>query len=95
MEYPGSSSASSPKRQAKMGAALLIDKIGGLKKNSTIRSTARQFWGSKARLSKCRFFQRKRRKEYHSRGIPYVTENVVATIEQSVLEIEENTLSED
>ena len=29
------------------------------------------------------------------KGIPYVTENVVATIEQSVLEIEENTLSED
>ena len=28
------------------------------------------------------------------KGIPYVTENVVQTIELSVLEIEENTFSE-
>ncbi len=83
--------------KAKMGAALLIDKLSGLKKEFDyseyggapilgIKGPVVKMHGSSSANAV---------KNTILKGIPYVTENVVQTIELSVLEIEENTCSED
>ena len=83
--------------KAKMGAALLIDKLSGLKKEFDyseyggapilgIKGPVVKMHGSSSANAV---------KNTILKGIPYVTENVVQTIELSVLEIEENTFSED
>ena len=83
--------------KAKMGAALLIDKIGGLKKEFDYSEYGgAPILGIKGPIVKMHGSSSANAvKNTILKGIPYVTENVVATIEQSVLEIEENTLSED
>ena len=83
--------------KAKMGAALLIDKLSGLKKEFDyseyggapilgIKGPVVKMHGSSSANAV---------KNTILKGIPYVTENVVQTIELSVLEIEESTFSED
>ena len=83
--------------KAKMGAALLIDKLSGLKKEFDyseyggapilgIKGPVVKMHGSSSANAV---------KNTILKGIPYVTENVVQTIELSVLEIEESTCSED
>ena len=82
--------------KAKLGAALLIDKIGGLKQEFDYSSYGgAPILGVKGPIVKMHGSSGANAvKNTILKGIPYVEGNVVGTIQNSVLEIEEITLSE-
>lgn len=82
--------------KAKLGAALLIDKIGGLKQEFDYSSYGgAPVLGVKGPIVKMHGSSGANAvKNTILKGIPYVEGNVVGTIQNSVLEIEEITLSE-
>ncbi len=82
--------------KAKLGAALLLDKIKGLKKEFDYSEYGgAPILGVKGPIVKMHGSSNANAvKNTILKGIPYVTEKVVDTIQNSVLEIEEITLSE-
>ena len=82
--------------KAKLGAALLLDKIGGLKQEFDYSSYGgAPILGVKGPIVKMHGSSGANAvKNTILKGIPYVEGNVVGTIQNSVLEIEEITLSE-
>ena len=82
--------------KAKLGAALLIDKLGGLKQEFDYSSYGgAPILGVKGPIVKMHGSSGANAvKNTILKGIPYVEGNVVGTIQNSVLEIEEITLSE-
>lgn len=82
--------------KAKLGAALLIDKIKGLKQEFDYSEYGgAPILGVKGPVVKMHGSSNANAvKNTILKGIPYVTENVVEIIQNSVLEIEEITLSE-
>lgn len=82
--------------KAKLGAALLIDKLAGLKQEFDYSSYGgAPILGVKGPIVKMHGSSNANAvKNTILKGIPYVEENVVGTIQNSVLEIEEITLSE-
>ena len=80
--------------KAKMGAALLIDKLNGFKKEFDYSEYGgAPILGVKGPIVKMHGSSSANAvKNTILKGIPYVTENVVKTIENSVLEVEESTL---
>lgn len=82
--------------KAKLGAALLIDKIKGLKQEFDYSEYGgAPILGVKGPIVKMHGSSNANAvKNTILKGIPYVEENVVETIQNSVLEIEEITLSE-
>lgn len=82
--------------KAKMGAMLLIDKLSGLKKEFDYSEYGgAPILGVKGPIVKMHGSSSANAvKNTILKGIPYVTENVVKTIENSVLEVEESTLIE-
>ena len=82
--------------KAKLGAALLIDKLGELKKEFDYSEYGgAPILGIKGPIVKMHGSSNANAvKNTILKGIPFVEENVVETIQNSVLEIEEITLSE-
>ncbi len=82
--------------KAKLGAALLLDKLQALKKDSDYSEYGgAPILGVKGPIVKMHGSSSANAvKNTILKGIPYATENVVETIQNSVLEIEEITLSE-
>lgn len=82
--------------KAKLGAALLLDKMGELKKEFDYSEYGgAPILGVKGPIVKMHGSSNANAvKNTILKGIPYVTENVVGIIQNSVLEIEEITLSE-
>ncbi len=82
--------------KAKLGAALLIDKLAGLKQEFDYSEYGgAPILGVKGPIVKMHGSSNANAvKNTILKGIPYVEENVVGTIQNSVLEIEEITLSE-
>ena len=82
--------------KAKLGAALLIDKLGELKKEFDYSEYGgAPILGVKGPIVKMHGSSSANAVKYTIlKGIPFVEENVVETIQNSVLEIEEITLSE-
>lgn len=82
--------------KAKLGAALLIDKLSGLKQEFDYSEYGgAPILGVKGPIVKMHGSSNANAvKNTIIKGIPYVEENVVDTIQNSVLEIEEITLSE-
>ncbi len=82
--------------RAKMGAMLLLDKLGGLKKEFDYSEYGgAPILGVKGPIVKMHGSSNANAvKNTILKGIPYVDGNVVGTIQNSVLEIEEITLSE-
>ena len=82
--------------KAKLGAALLIDKLGELKKEFDYSEYGgARILGIKGPIVKMHGSSNANAvKNTILKGIPFVEENVVETIQNSVLEIEEITLSE-
>ena len=82
--------------KAKLGAALLIDKLGGLKQEFDYSSYGgAPILGVKGPIVKMHGSSGANAvKNTILKGIPYVEGNVVGTIQNSVLEIEEITLSD-
>lgn len=82
--------------KAKLGAALLLDKMGELKKEFDYSEYGgAPILGVKGPIVKMHGSSSANAvKNTILKGIPYVTENVVEIIQNSVLEIEEITLSE-
>lgn len=82
--------------KAKLGAALLIDKLGSLKQEFDYSEYGgAPILGVKGPIVKMHGSSNANAvKNTILKGIPYVAENVVGTIQNSVLEIEKITLSE-
>lgn len=82
--------------KAKLGAALLLDKMGELKKEFDYSEYGgAPILGVKGPIVKMHGSSNANAvKNTILKGVPYVTENVVGIIQNSVLEIEEITLSE-